>query len=81
MKIVTRHFSEERNTTLDSLLALGPINLFSFWVENPVHRDFLKGYALAKGVDITIVEKPGPITVTITFPELELHCDSTGDSP
>lgn len=75
MKIVTSLLSNERETTLDALLNMDMNNLFSYWVENPEHRDFLKAYSLVKGVEIEVVDRlniESGNLVTIVFLDLKL---------
>lgn len=86
MKIVTSHFGMTKDTTLDSLLDATVVHdMFQFTIRKQEHRDFFEGYCLVRGIDFPL-EDWNPVSggmnhVEITFPELELHCDSTGDSP
>lgn len=73
MNVVTNLAGQSRNTTLDVLLESELQDLFSFWVENPVHRDFFRGYALAKGIDADILDDPRieGSPVIVCFPDLD----------
>ena len=74
MRIITSLLGEKRETTLDALLDTDMHCLFQYRVVNEKHRDFLKGYALVKGVDLNVIDAhfygPVPSVVTITFLDL-----------
>lgn len=86
MKIVTMLLGMPKESELDRFIRSDTIqDLFQFTIKEQAHRDFFEGYCLVNGIHFPIVEWD-PVTcglnyVEITFPELELHCDSTGDSP
>ena len=75
MKIVTSLLGSKRETTLDALLDMGMHNLFSYWIENPEHRDFFRAYSLIKGADPDTPDKlniESGNLVTIIFLDLTL---------